>query len=79
MKDEKTERILDLSTLENKTNAREALPALIVGGVLGNEQASRAAIEIIADVYVDALKPSFEALQRLAKINADRPEVQRNE
>jgi len=65
MNGDKTERILDLSTPENKANAREALPALVVGGMLGNEQASRAAGEIIADAFADVIKPSIEALQRL--------------
>jgi len=65
MSDDKSERILDLSTPEKKADAREALPALLIGGMLGNERASRAAGEIIGDVFADALKPSIEALQRL--------------
>ena len=58
-------KILDLSTPERKADAREALPALMVGGLLGNDKASRAAGEIIGDILADALKPSFEALERL--------------
>ena len=65
MSADKNERILDLSTPENKANAREALPALLVGGILGNERAAQAAGEIIGDVFADALRPSVEALHRL--------------
>lgn len=58
-------RILDLSTPERKANAREALPALLIGGMLGNERATQAAGEIIGDAFAEALAPSMEALHRL--------------
>lgn len=63
--DKEKEQLLDLSTPERKADAREALPALLVGGLLGNDKASMAAGEIIGDILADALKPSFEALERL--------------
>ncbi|AYN56809.1 hypothetical protein PP340_gp22 [Arthrobacter phage Adaia] len=63
--DKEKEQLLDLSTPERKAAAREALPALMVGGILGNAHASMAAGEIIGDILADALKPSFEALERL--------------
>lgn len=62
---DRNEKILDISTPERKADAREALPALMVGGLYGNAHASRAAGEIIGDILADALKPSFEALERL--------------
>lgn len=63
--DKEKEQLLDLSTPERKAAAREALPALMFGGILGNDQAARAAAQIISDAFTDALKPSFEALERL--------------
>ena len=65
MSTDKNDRILDLSTPENKANAREALPALLVAGMLGNQQAAQAAGEIVGDVFAEALAPSIEALHRL--------------
>lgn len=60
-------KMLDLSTPELKAAAREALPALFVGGIMGNEQAARAAGEIMGDMFADVLRPSVEALARLRR------------
>lgn len=58
-------QVLDLSTPERKSDAREALPALVIAGMLGNGKASIAAGEVIGDVLSEALRPSFQALHRL--------------
>lgn len=60
-------RVLDLSTLQNKAVAREALPALLIAGMLGNQRASLAAGEVIGDVFAEALQPSIAALHRLTR------------
>lgn len=59
---------LDLTTPENRKLASDALPALVVGGMLGNNKAAEAGIEIIAGLLVEALKPSIEAVNQINTI-----------
>lgn len=59
---------LDLTTQENRKLASDALPALVVVGMLGNDKASEVAIEIIGGILAEALRPSLEAMNRLNTI-----------
>lgn len=64
------QRILDLSTTENKADAKEALPALFIAGITGNQNAVQAAGEVVGMIFAEALQPSFDALQRMAERKA---------
>lgn len=59
---------LDLTTPENRKLASDALPALVVGGMLGNAKAAEAGTEIIFGLLAEAMKPSIEAMNRLNTI-----------
>lgn len=43
----------------------EALPVLLLGSMMGNDQSSKLAGRIIGTTLADAMKPSFDALNRL--------------
>lgn len=60
-------RILDLSTAESKTDAKEALPALFLAGIAGNQSAAQAAGEVLGMILTETLQPSFDALQRMTE------------
>lgn len=66
--DEGQPGIIDLSTPENRKLAADALPALLVGGMLGNHKAAETGVEIITGILAEALKPSVEAMNLLNTI-----------
>jgi hypothetical protein len=60
---------LDLRGRQAKTDAAQALPALMLGAAMGSTVASDMAGQIVGGMISDALQPSIAAMNRLIEQN----------